>query len=187
MGGYIILGVVILLIIILIGFIISIYNNLVKFKVRVDNAWSQIDVMLKKRFDLVPNLVNTVKGYAAHEKGTLEAVVQARNQAVGAQTQQEAIDANNTFAQALSRLLMLVENYPDLKADKSFIDLQNQLSQLEHQIAISRQFYNDTVMKYNQYIASFPSNLFANAFHFTERPYFQLDNAQEKQAPTVSF
>ena len=165
---------------------ISIYNKLVKLRSRVDNSWAQIDVQLKKRYDLVPNLVETVKGYAKHEKETLENVVMWRSKATGAANAEEAIEANKGLGQALGRLLVTCENYPDLKADKNFLSLQNDLKEIENKIAVARQFYNDTVMNYNQKRELFPSNIVAKIFKFKEAPYFSIDEAS-REAPKVSF
>lgn len=167
-------------------FTIVTYNKLVKLRSRVDNAWAQIDVQLKKRFDLVPNLVETVKGYAGHEKDVLTKVTQARASVGSAKTQEEAIQANKELSGALARLLVVAERYPELKADSHFLSLQNSLAELENKIAYARQFYNDTVMNYNQKRELFPGNIIANIFKFKERPYFRVDEA-EKVAPTVSF
>ncbi len=167
-------------------FTIVTYNKLVKLRSRVDNAWAQIDVQLKKRFDLVPNLVETVKGYAGHEKDVLTKVTQARASVGSAKTQEEAIQANKELSGALARLLVVAERYPELKADSHFLSLQNSLAELENKIAYARQFYNDTVMNYNQKRELFPGNIIANIFKFKERPYFRVDEA-EKAAPTVSF
>lgn len=167
-------------------FTIVTYNKLVKLRSRVDNAWAQIDVQLKKRFDLVPNLVETVKGYAGHEKDVLTKVTQARASVGSAKTQEEAIQANKELSGALARLLVVAERYPELKADSHFLSLQNSLAELENKIAYARQFYNDTVMNYNQKRELFPANIIANIFKFKERPYFRVDEA-EKAAPTVSF
>lgn len=167
-------------------FTIVTYNKLVKLRSRVDNAWAQIDVQLKKRFDLVPNLVETVKGYAGHEKDVLTKVTQARASVGSAKTQEEAIQANKELSGALARLLVVAERYPELKADSHFLSLQNSLAELENKIAYARQFYNDTVMNYNQKRELFPANIIANIFKFKERPYFRINEA-EKAAPTVSF
>lgn len=178
----IISGIVLILIVI----IISIYNKLVKLRLRVDNQWSQVNVLLKKRFDLIPNLVETVKGYAKHEQQTLENVINARNKAVSSGTPEEVIKNEKDFQGALSRLFALTENYPELKADKSFIELQKELSNIESQIAKYRQFYNDTVMKYNQVKQVFPSNIVAGIFGFKDKEFFAID-VREKEAPKVSF
>ena len=167
-------------------FTITTYNKLVKLRSRVNNAWAQIDVQLKKRYDLVPNLVETVKGYASHEKDVLTQVTQARASVGSAKTTEDAIQANKELSGALSRLLVVAERYPEHKADTHFLSLQRDLGELENKIAFARQFYNDTVMNYNQKRELFPSNIIASIFKFKEAPYFQIDEA-EKAAPKVSF
>ncbi|MDD3947508.1 MAG: LemA family protein [Clostridia bacterium] len=162
------------------------YNKLVKLRARVKNSWAQIDVQLKKRFDLIPNLVETVKGYAKHENEVLTEVTKARASVGGAQTTAEKIDANNQLSGALSRLLVVMEQYPELKANTNFLDLQNQLKEIENKIAFSRQFYNDTVMMYNQKTEMFPSAIIAKIFKFKAEVYFEAIE-QEKIAPKVQF
>ncbi|UZT82950.1 LemA family protein [Caproicibacterium sp. BJN0003] len=180
---WIIIGVIIL---ILIFWFAGTYNRLVKLNVRVDNGWSQVDVQLKKRFDLIPNLVETVKGYATHEKGTLEEVVKWRAAAGSAKNPQELMDANNQLSHAIVNLFATAEQYPDLKANQNFLSLQKQLEDIESKIAISRQFYNDTVMRYNEFTVQFPSNLIASIFHFHARPYYEVSD-EEREAPQVKF
>ncbi len=170
----------------IITYTIVTYNKLTKLKVRVDNAWSQIDVQLKRRYDLIPNMVETVKGYASHEKETLGEVTRARASVGSAKTQEDVIAANNELTGALSRLLVVAERYPELKANANFMSLQNDLRDLESKIAISRQFYNDTAMNYNQKLQLFPSNLVAKAFKFKGVPYFEIEEA-EKAVPQVKF
>jgi len=182
MGKYIIIAVVILLVI----WVIYGYNGLVVLRNRVRNQWSQVDVQLKRRFDLIPNLVETVKGYAAHEKETLEAVMAARSRAVNAGTVEEAAHTNGELSKALSRLLAVSENYPDLKANANFMELQNTLSDTENKIALARQFYNDTVMKYQNKRETFPTNLLAGLFRFKEEPYFKADET-ERENVKVTF
>lgn len=166
--------------------LIALYNRLIVLRNRVDNAWSQIDVQLKRRYDLIPNLVETVKGYAAHESGTLEAVVQARNMAVGATGVEQQAQAENMLTGALKSLFALAEAYPDLKANTSFLDLQAKLAAAEDKIAYARQFYNDSVMSFNTAIQSFPANLIAGMFGFVARPYFEAE-AEAANAPKVQF
>jgi LemA protein len=175
---------VVLLLLVLFG--ISSYNGLIVKRNRVKNAWAQIDVQLKKRFDLVPNLVETVKGYAKHEAGTLEAVVKARNQYISAGNPEEMMKANTEMTGALSRLFALAESYPDLKANTNFMELQGELSELEEKIAYARQFYNDTVLMYNNAIQVVPANIIASLFRFQEEPYFKADEA-ERQNVQVQF
>lgn len=170
----------------IITYTIVTYNKLTKLKVRVDNAWSQIDVQLKRRYDLIPNMVETVKGYASHEKETLGEVTSARASVGSAKTPEDVIAANNELTGALSRLLVVAERYPELKANANFMSLQNDLRDLESKIAISRQFYNDTAMNYNQKLQLFPSNLVAKAFKFKGVPYFEIEEA-EKAVPQVKF
>ncbi|HIV00605.1 MAG TPA: LemA family protein [Candidatus Stercoripulliclostridium merdipullorum] len=165
---------------------IVIYNKLVKLNNRVENSWAQIDVQLKKRYDLVPNLVETVKGYATHEKEVLTEVTKARASVGSARTPEESIEANNTLSGALSRLLVVAERYPNLQANANFLDLQATLKDLEHKIAMSRQFYNDSVMNYNQKRELFPSNIVAKIFRFKEAAYFEAGE-EVKEAPKVQF
>lgn len=155
--------------------VIGIYNRLVTLRNRIDNAWSQIDVQLRRRYDLIPNLVETVKGYAAHERETLEQVIAARSAAMSAQTVKEHSDAENMLTGALKSLFALAEAYPDLKANQNFLMLQEELAGTESKIAYARQFYNDSVMTYNTAIQMFPSNLVASIFGFREREYFEIE------------
>ncbi len=167
---------------------IAMYNRLVTLRQRIKNAWAQIEVQLKRRYDLIPNLVATVKGYAAHEKETLERVVQARNAAISAQGIQEQAGAENMLTGALRQLFALVENYPELKANTNFLQLQEELTNTESKIAFSRQFYNDTVLKYNTAIQRFPAVVFAGMFGFHQEVYFNLDDeAEARQAVKVEF
>lgn len=181
---YAIIGIAIAVIIII--WFISKYNGFIKLSTRLDNAFSQIDVYLKKRFDLIPNLVNTVKGYAKHESETLEKIITARSAAYKGGNTDDIIKAESELSSALSRLMVVSEQYPDLKANTNFLDLQNQLKEIESQLAFSRQFYNDAAMKFNQAIHLFPSNIAASIFKFTSREYFKIDE-DEKSAPQVEF
>lgn len=165
---------------------IATYNKLVQLRSRVKNSWAQIDVQLKKRYDLIPNLVETVKGYAKHEKEVLTQVTEARASVGRAQTTEEQISANKELSGALSRLLVVAERYPELKANLNFMNLQGQLQEIEHKIAMSRQFYNDTVMNYNQKTEMFPSNIIAKLFKFKPETYFEAE-AEAKAAPKVQF
>jgi LemA protein len=162
------------------------YNGLVRLRNRIDNAWSQIDVQLQRRHDLVPNLVETVKGYAAHEKDTFERVVQARNQAVSAQGAEAQAQAENVLTGALRQLFAVAEAYPDLKANQNFLELQEQLTSTEDRVAYARQFYNDSVVKYNNKIQSIPSNILAGMFNFHEREYFEVEE-DARSVPRVQF
>ena len=168
--------------------IIAMYNGMVRKKIQIDNAWSDISVFLKKRFDLIPNLVNTVKGYAAHESQTLEKVVQARNAAVAAPSADVAAvaSANQGLTGALRGLLAIAENYPDLKANQNFLDLQSQLEGTENRISVSRKRFNDAVGSYNRAIVGFPRSLIANIGGYTEKGYFKAEEGAEK-APEVKF
>jgi LemA protein len=178
--------ILIVLIVLALLWAFSAFNGFVKLRNRVENAWAQIDVQLKRRLDLIPNLIETVKGYAAHEKGTLDAVIQARNAGTSANTPSAAGAADAQMSGALGRLFALSEAYPDLKANQNFLALQEELSGTEGKIAYARQFYNDTVMKYNTKIQSFPSSLMAGVAKATSREYFQADEAA-RVAPKVQF
>jgi len=165
---------------------IAAYNSLVGKRNKVKNSWSEIDVQLKRRFDLIPNLVETVKGYAAHERQTLEAVTAARTKFMSASTPEEMMKANTELSHLLSRLFAVAEAYPDLKANTSFVELQNELSKTEDKITFSRQFYNDVVMEYNNAVQMFPTSIIAGIFGFKQEAYFQIDE-DEKQTPQVKF
>lgn len=178
--------IIVLIVIIIVVAVIFMYNSLVRLRNRVKNAWSQIDVQLKRRTDLIPNLVETVKGYASHEKTVFENVTKARSSLMSAKTVQENAEANNQLTDALKSLFAVAENYPNLKASDNFRDLQSQLSETEDKIAYSRQFYNDTVMMYNNKVQTFPSNLLASAFNFTEADFFEIAES-EKTVPEVKF
>lgn len=167
-------------------FLISSYNGLISLRNRVKDAWAQIDVQLKRRFDLIPNLVNTVKGYAAHERETLEEVVNARNRFNTSSNPMEEMESNNQLTQALSRLFALSESYPDLKANENFKSLQGELSKTEDKISFSRQFYNDTVMMYNNKVQMFPSNIVASMFNFAEEKFFEIEDSS-RHTPNVKF
>jgi LemA protein len=180
-----ILGVVVVLVV-LAAMAAMLYNRLVTLRNRCENAWAQIDVQLRRRYDLIPNLVATVKGYAAHESSTLEAVTAARTAAMAATGVEGRTVAENQLTGALKSLFAVAEAYPDLKANASFLDLQTQLTDTEGKIAYARQFFNDSVMSFNMAIQQFPANLFASAFGFTERAYFEIE-ASAKEPVTVSF
>jgi LemA protein len=180
---YILLGVIVLLVL----FVIALYNGLVTKKVRCDEAWSQIDVQLKRRYDLIPNLVETVKGYAAHEKETLEGVIQARNQAISADGVAQQAEAENMLTGALNKLFALSEAYPNLKANENFAQLQEELTSTENKIAFARQHYNDSVAVYNIAIMKFPNNMLAGMLGFTKRDMFEIEDAAQREAPKVAF
>ena len=179
--------VVIVVVVLLLLWAVLLYNGLVQKRNRVDNAWAQVEVQLKRRHDLVPNLVETVKGYAAHERGTFDSVTQARAAATSAQGPAQAGAAEGILGQALGRLFAVAEAYPDLKANQNFLDLQGQLRDTEDKIAISRQVYNDTVLTFNNAIQVFPALLLAGALGFSKREFFEIDDAAERDAPQVSF
>jgi len=167
--------------------VIAIYNGLVRLRQEVRNAWSQIDVQLKRRHDLIPNLVETVKGYAAHEKQTLENVTKARSQAVQAHGVQEQAQAESMLSGALGRLMLVVEQYPDLKANQNFLALQEELTSTENRIGFARQHYNDSVMVLNTKIKTIPNNLIAGPFGFKEEPFFEIEDQAEREVPQVKF
>ena len=166
---------------------IGIYNGLVALRNQTKNAWAQIDVQLKRRHDLVPNLVETVRGYATHEQKTLENVIAARNQAMGAGSVDDRIKAEAGLSGALGRLMMVVEQYPQLKANTNFLALQEELSSTENKIGFARQFYNDATMQYNTKLESFPSNILAGMFHFAPATFFEVADAAQREAPKVKF
>lgn len=173
-------------IILLIFYGIGVYNKLVNSRNKVKDQWAQIDVQLKRRADLIPNLVETVKGYAKHEKNTLAEVIEARNKFVSAGSINEEIEANNQLTGALNKLFALSESYPELKANQNFISLQNDLKDTEDKISYARQFYNDTVLTYNNLVQMFPSNIIANMFKFEVYEFFKIEE-KEKEVPKVSF
>jgi len=179
----------ILLIIIIAAIVLAfilIYNSLVVKRTRVDNGWAQIDVQLKRRYDLIPNLVETVKGYAAHEKEVLEKVTELRSRAMGAASPKEAAETNNMLTATLKTLFAVAENYPKLRANENFMMLQEELAGIENKIAYARQFYNDSVLAYNNNVERFPGNIIGNMFNFKEKPFFEVEEA-EKKAVKVKF
>jgi len=184
--AFIALGLFVFIVFIVI-IVAGMYNGLVRSRNETKNAWSQIDVQLKRRHDLIPNLVETVKGYAKHEQGTLQSVIAARAAAVGAGTVDARIAAEGQLSQALSRLMVVTEQYPDLKANQNFLGLQEELTSTENKIGFARQAYNDAVMTYNTKIETFPSNLVAGNFGFKPEPFFQVQDEKERQAPQVKF
>jgi len=165
---------------------VGIYNSLIKLRNRVKNAWSQISVQLKRRHDLIPNLVETAKGYMKHERETLENVVKARNMAMGAQGAGEAAQAENMLSQSLKSLFAVVENYPDLKANQNMMQIQEELTSTENRISFARQHYNDSVMTFNNGIQMFPRNIIAGMFNFKEEEFFEVPE-EEKEVPKVQF
>lgn len=167
-------------------YVIGVYNKLINARNKVENQFSQVDIQLKRRADLIPNLVETVKGYAKHEEGTFTAVIEARNKAVNAGTVNEKIDANNELTGALNKLFALAEAYPELKANENFLSLQNDLKDTEDKITYARQFYNDSAMGFNNLVEMFPSNIVANMFGFKKFEFFKADE-KEKEVPKVEF
>ncbi len=180
------LGGLLLLVLLVVVAFIGIYNRLVVLRNRVDNAWSQIDVQLKRRYDLIPNLVETVKGYAAHESQTLQRVTEARNMAINATGVREQGQAENMLTGALKSLFAVAEAYPELKANQNFMMLQEELSGTESKIAYARQFYNDSVLQYDNALEMFPTNIMASMFNFQPKPYFEAP-AADREPVKVSF
>jgi LemA protein len=176
-------------VIIFIAIIAGMYNGLVRLRNQVKNAWAQIDVQLKRRFDLIPNLMETVKGYMHHERETMEAVTKARTAAQMAQSAGPAArgPAEGALGQALGRLFAVAENYPDLKASQNFLALQEELTSTENKIAFSRQYYNDSVLRFNNKIQMFPSNIMANMFGFKASEFFEVTVPEQREAPKVKF
>lgn len=178
--------VVLVVVAVLVLYVVGVFNSLVVLRNKVKDQWAQIEVQLKKRFDLIPNLVETVKGYAKHEKETLDAVIEARNKFKSANTPEAEMAASGDLNKALGRLMVLTEAYPELKANENFLELQKELKEVEEKIAFARQFYNDTVLTYMNKIQMFPSNIFASMFGFKEEKYFEAGE-EVKEAPKVSF
>lgn len=176
-------GLVLLAILIVVG----LYNGLVRQRNAAQNAWNQIDVQLKRRHDLIPNLVEAVKGYAKHEREVFENVTKARNLAIGAQGRAGQIQAEAQLSAALANVFAVAEAYPDLKANQNFLAIQEELTSTENKIAFARQYYNDSVMTYNNQRQQFPAVLIAGMFAFKEEPYWKIENAVEREAPKVSF
>lgn len=168
--------------------VIGIYNGLVRLRNEVKNAWSQIDVQLKRRYDLIPNLVETVKGYMTHERETLEAVVKARQQAINVTGSiEDRAKVENALSQTLRQLFAVAEAYPDLKANQNFLALQEELTSTENKIGFARQYFNDAVLRLNNKVEMFPSNIIAGMFNFTREQFFEVDAPEERQAVKVSF
>jgi len=181
---FLVIGIVVVVLALI---VVSMYNRLVQTRNRVDNAWAQIDVQLKRRYDLIPNLVETVKGYASHEREVFEHVAEARSAGVAARGPQQQAQAENMLTSALRQLFAVAEAYPDLKANQNFQQLQSELEDTEGKIASARQIYNDTVLMYNNAIQVFPAVIFAGMFGFQKREFFQVDEAASREAPRVSF
>ncbi len=181
-----VLIIIVAVIVLLALYVMTTYNTLVSLRNKVKDSWSQIDVLLKRRNDLIPNLVETVKGYAAHEKSTLDAVISARNKAVSATDKESEMKAAGELSGALGRLLAISEAYPDLKANENFVNLQNNLQDTEDKISYSRQFYNDAVLVYKNKLEMFPSNIVASMFGFKPEAFFEASEA-EKEVPKVNF
>ena len=181
--GWIILIVVILII----AWIISVYNGLISSRQKVENAWSQIDVQLQRRFDLIPNLIEVVKGYMNHESETLEKVTELRTSWANAKTISEKAKIDNELSSTMKTIMAVSESYPDLKANQNFSDLSAELSQTENKISFSRQFYNDAVTMYNTSLEMFPSNIIAGMFHFEPKELFEVQNSEARQNVKVSF
>ena len=180
--------IIFIVIIVLIGFyLVSIYNSLVGLRNRVKNAWSQIDVQLKRRHDLIPNLIETVKGYMTHERQIMENITKYRSQAMDANTVGEKAQAEGLLSGALGQLRVQVENYPDLKANQNFLALQEELTSTENKISFARQSYNDQVLFFNNKIQMFPSNIVAGMFNFKEEEFFEVEDQKEKEVPKVNF
>jgi LemA protein len=176
-----------LVVVIIALWLVGVYNGLIRLRNQLENAWAQIDVQLKRRCDLIPNLVETVKGYAKHESGTFERVTQARNMAMSAKSVGERAEAENVLTGALKSLFAVAEAYPELKANQNFLSLQEELTSTENKIAFSRQFYNDTVMTFNTRIEVFPVNMVAGMFNFLRREFFEVKDEAQRQAPKVQF
>lgn len=181
------LWVILAVIAVAIGAIIAMYNGLIRLKVRVDEAWSDIDVQLKRRYDLIPNLVETVKGYATHEKNTLDAVVKARSSAMQAGSTEEKAKAENALSDTLKSIFALAENYPNLKANENFLELQRELADTENKIQAARRFYNGNVRDFNTKLQVFPTNVMAGILGFAVREFFGVENEKEREAVKVKF
>ena len=179
--------VIVVIVVVLAGILVALYNRLVRLRNRCENAWAQVDVQLRRRYDLIPNLVEAVKGYAAHERGTFEEVTKARTAAQQAQGVQEQAQADNLLTQAIGRLFAVAEAYPELRATENFQQLQAQLSETEQKIAISRQVYNDAVLTYDNALETVPTNFVAGIFNFEPREYFEVEEPAAREAPRVEF
>ncbi len=182
-----ILSIVLIILAVVVVWLIAVFNGLVRSRYRVREAWSDIDVQLKRRHDLIPNLVETVKGYMSHERGVFEKVTEARARAMGAASKDEKLGAENALTNTLKTLFAVSENYPELKANANFLDLQRELADTENKIQAARRFYNGNVMDYNTKTATFPNNLMAGVFGFGKEEFFGLENASEKESVQVKF
>mgnify|MGYP003985124223 FL=1 len=181
-------GIILLVILVIVVFyVIGLYNSLIRLKNQVGNGWSQIDVQLKRRHDLIPNLIETCKGYMKHEKETLENITNARSHAMGADSISDKSSAESALSGSISKFMLVVENYPDLKANANFISLQEELSSTENKIAFSRQNYNDQVLFFNNKIEMFPSNIIAGSFNFKQADFFEIEDKSEREVPKVKF
>ena len=174
------LWIILIILVLIVGFVISVYNGLVKSKMNVENAWSQIDVQLQRRYDLIPNFVETVKGYMSHEKETLEKITELRTSWANAKSVNDKINLDNEISSTLKTIMAVSENYPDLKANENFMKLSEELTNTENKISFSRQFYNDTVTIYNTKLQAFPSNIIAGMFNFTRSELFKTDEASRQ-------
>jgi LemA protein len=179
--------VLVVVLIVLVAILIALYNKLVRLRNRAENAWAQVDVQLRRRYDLIPNLVETVKGYAAHERETFDEVTKARTAAQQAQSVQQQAQAENLLTQAIGRLFAVAEAYPQLRATENFQQLQAQLADTEQKIAISRQVYNDSVLTYDNALETVPTNIVAGIFNFKPREYFEVEEPAAREAPRVTF
>ena len=179
--------VLIAIFVVLVGIVVAIYNKLVRLRNRAENAWAQVDVQLRRRYDLIPNLVETVKGYAAHERETFEEVTKARTAAQQAQTVPQQAQAENLLTQAIGKLFAVAEAYPQLRATENFQQLQAQLAETEQKIAVARQVYNDAVLTYDNALETIPTNIVAGIFNFKPREYFEVEEPAAREAPRVTF
>ncbi len=179
--------VLLVVVVVVVLFVVGIFNSLVGLRNQVKNAWSQIDVQLKRRHDLIPNLVETAKGYMQHERGTLENITKARSDAMGAQSVGDKAKAEGALSGAMSKFFLVVENYPDLKANQNFLAVQEELTSTENKIAFARQNYNDQVLFFNNKIQMVPSNIIAGMFSFKSEEFFQVEDQKEKAVPKVKF
>ena len=183
---WVVVGIAVLVLLIA-TFVVVLYNRLVRLRNRTENAWAQVDVQLRRRYDLIPNLVETVKGYASHERATFEEVTKARTAAQQARSVPEQAEAENLLTAAIGRLFAVAEDYPELRATENFQQLQGQLEDTEQKIAVSRQVYNDAVLTYDTALETVPTNIVGGLFNFEERPYFEIEEPAAREAPRVQF